>query len=52
MGVAPTGRQVVYTGVNVDRVVNGRSVEHGGAANLPGLLPELVVVRVVARNRP
>lgn len=40
-GVAPTGRQVVYTGVNMDRVVNGRIVEHGGAANLLGPLLEL-----------
>jgi len=34
MGIRPTGRPVVITGVNVDRVVEGRIVEHGGAANM------------------
>lgn len=39
LGMAPTGRSMVFTGVNVDRVVDGRIVEHGGAANM--LLPFL-----------
>jgi hypothetical protein len=30
----PTGKEIAVSGVNVDRVVNGRIVEHGGAANL------------------
>lgn len=34
LGIAPTGREVAITGVNVDRVVAGRIVEHGGAANM------------------
>jgi predicted ester cyclase len=34
LGIKPMGRQVVITGVNLDRVVNGRIVEHGGAANM------------------
>ena len=34
LGMAPTGRTLVFTGVNVDRVVDGRIVEHGGAANM------------------
>jgi predicted ester cyclase len=34
LGIRPTGRQLVFTGVNVDRVVGGRIVEHGGAANM------------------
>jgi len=39
LGMRPTGRRLAFTGVNVDRVVDGRIVEHGGAANL--LLPLL-----------
>jgi hypothetical protein len=30
----PTGRVLEFTGVNLDKVVDGRIVEHGGAANL------------------
>lgn len=39
LGMKPTGRALVFTGVNVDRVVEGRLVEHGGAANM--LMPFL-----------
>lgn len=48
MGIRPTGRLLVFTGVNVDRVVDGRIVEHGGAANL--LIPFLNAgaIRVVS----
>jgi predicted ester cyclase len=34
LGIEPTGKRIEVTGVNVDRVVDGRIVEHGGAANL------------------
>jgi predicted ester cyclase len=34
LGIRPTGRQLVFTGVNVDRIRGGRIVEHGGAANM------------------
>jgi predicted ester cyclase len=34
LGIRPTGRQLVFTGVNVDRIGGGRIVEHGGAANM------------------
>lgn len=47
LGIKPTGKPVVYTGVNVDRVVNGRIVEHGGAANLLGPLLEIGAIKVV-----
>ena len=45
LGMAPTGKQLVFTGVNVDRVVDGRIVEHGGAANM--LQPFLVAGSLV-----
>ncbi|MEZ5966360.1 MAG: ester cyclase [Planctomycetota bacterium] len=34
MGIAPTGKTIEVAVVNVDRVVDGRIVEHGGAADL------------------
>lgn len=45
-GIRPTGKVLTYTGVNVDRVVDGRIVEHGGAANLLGPLLEAGAVRI------
>lgn len=49
-GIEPTGRSVTFTGMNVDRVVGGRIVEHGGAANMLGPLLEIGAVRVVGRK--
>ncbi|MBK8979853.1 MAG: ester cyclase [Planctomycetes bacterium] len=46
-GIAPTGRPMVITGVNLDRIVAGRIVEHGGAANLFEALLDAGAVRVV-----
>lgn len=47
LGMKPTGKTVVFTGVNLDRVVDGRIVEHGGAANMLGPLLEAGAIRVV-----
>ncbi|MCO6438031.1 MAG: ester cyclase [Phycisphaerae bacterium] len=52
MGIAPTGKPVAFTGVNIDRVVDGRIVEHGGAVNLLGPLLEIGAVRVVGAEEP
>jgi predicted ester cyclase len=41
LGIRPTGKPIRVTAVNIDRVVDGRIVEHGGAANLLGPLLEL-----------
>jgi hypothetical protein len=30
----PTGKKMVFTGVNVDCLKEGKIIEHGGAANL------------------
>jgi predicted ester cyclase len=46
-GITPTGRPIVMTGLNVDRVVDGRIVEHGGAANMLDALLEIGAVRPV-----
>ncbi|MDX1623108.1 MAG: ester cyclase [Gemmatimonadota bacterium] len=47
-GIAPTGQALEFTGVNVDRVVDGRIVEHGGAADMLGPLLEAGAVRPVS----
>ena len=50
MGIAPTGKPVEFTCVNVDRVVAGRIVEHGGAANMLGPLLKVGALRVVGAD--
>jgi len=50
IGIAPTGKPVTFSGVNVDRVVGGKLVEHGGAANLLGPLLEIGAIRVVGNE--
>ena len=47
MGIKPTGKDIEFTCVNIDKVVNSRIVEHGGAADM--LLPLLATgaIRVV-----
>ena len=34
MDIKPTGRRLVFHGINLDKVVDGRIVEHGGAADM------------------
>jgi len=46
MGIKPNGKEIVVTGVNTDRVVKGRIVEHGGAANLFNSLLDIGVIKV------
>jgi predicted ester cyclase len=50
LGIKPTGKVVTFTGVNVDRVIAGRIVEHGGAANMLGPLLEIGAIKIVAPN--
>jgi predicted ester cyclase len=33
-GMKPTGKPITFTGVNVDRIKDGKIIEHGGAVNL------------------
>lgn len=48
LGIRPTGKVVEVTGINMDRVVDGRIVEHGGAANF--LEPLLKVGAICATD--
>lgn len=47
MGIKPTGKVLTYTGVNLDRIIDGRIVEHGGAANMLGPLLEAGAIKIV-----
>jgi predicted ester cyclase len=39
MKIKPTGRKIEATGVNIDRVADGKIIEHSSAANMfEGLL--------------
>jgi len=33
LGMKPTGKKLTFTGVDIDKVVDGKIVEHGGAVN-------------------
>ncbi len=47
LGMKPTGKQVSFTGVNIEKVENGKITEHGGAANLLLQLLEIGAIKVV-----
>jgi predicted ester cyclase len=50
LGIKPTGRKVEFSVVNVDKVVDGRIVEHGGAANMLGPLLAIGAIKVVGEE--
>jgi predicted ester cyclase len=41
MGMAPTGRRVSVTGIDVVRIAGGRIVEHRGLTDIVGLMRQL-----------
>lgn len=47
MDIKPTGKLVTFTGVNINKVINGKIVEHGGAINLFGPLLEIGAIKIV-----
>ena len=44
MGVPPTGKQVKFSVVHIDRVVNGKIVEHWGQGDTFAMMQQLGVV--------
>jgi predicted ester cyclase len=49
MGIAPTGREVRFTGLTIDRVVDGKIVENWIEGDLEDLLQQIgAVVRAEA----
>lgn len=47
MGIKPTGKKITVTGVNVNKVINGKIVEHGGAANMLEAFLGIGVVKIM-----
>ena len=47
LGMKPTGKAVAFTGVNINKIVDGKIVEHGGAANLFEPLLEIGAIQIV-----
>jgi predicted ester cyclase len=48
LGMKPTNRPVAMSGINVDRVVNGNIVEHGGAINMLEATIEIGAIAVAS----
>lgn len=49
IGMKPTGKKLEFTAINVDKIVDGKIVEHGGAANLLFPFLEAGVIKVVSK---
>ena len=47
MEMKPTGKSVEISVVNVDRIIDGKIVEHGGAANMLESLLQIGAVHIV-----
>lgn len=45
LGMKPTGKKLTFTGVDVDRVADGRIIEHGGAMNTFETLFEAKIIQ-------
>ena len=47
IGIKPTGKRLVFTGVDIDKVIDGLIVEHGGAVNTFETLFEAGMIRAI-----
>ncbi len=45
LGMKPTGKKITMTGVDIDQVVDGKIVEHGGAVNTFDALFEAGIIK-------
>ena len=52
LGMQPTGKMMRVTGVNTDRIRNGKIVEHGGAANMFEAYLEIGGIEIVRKETP
>ncbi|MBE9511902.1 MAG: ester cyclase [Bacteroidetes bacterium] len=50
LGIKPTNKKIKVTGVNINRIVDGKIVEHGGAANLLEPLLKAEAIRIVSNE--
>ena len=46
MGIKPTHKKIQINGVNLNRVTNGKIIEHSGAANLLEPLLEIGAIQI------
>ena len=47
MGMKPTHKKLSFSGINIDRVVNGKIMEHGGSVNTFETLLEANLIKSV-----
>ena len=47
IGIKPTGKRLVFTGVDIDKVIDGLIVEHSGAVNTFETLFEAGMIRAI-----
>ncbi|MEM1483718.1 ester cyclase [Oscillospiraceae bacterium PP1C4] len=45
LGMKPTGKKLIFTGVDIDKVENGKIIEHGGATNTFETLFEAEIIQ-------
>ena len=50
MGIQPTGQAVTIRAVNIDRIVEDRIIEHGGAANILEPLSRIGAIQIVEKE--
>ncbi|HBF65192.1 MAG TPA: hypothetical protein DDW34_04940 [Clostridium sp.] len=51
LGIRPSGKSVSIFGVNIDKVIDGKIVEHGGAANTFDALFEAGIIQPARENQ-
>jgi predicted ester cyclase len=51
MGIKPTGKKIEVTGVNIDRIIDNKIVEHSGAANMFDGLLEIGAIKIVSESK-
>jgi len=51
MNIKPTGKKIEVTGLNLDKIVNGKIVEHGGAANLFEALLDIGAIQLIKQDK-
>lgn len=47
LGMKPTNKKLTFTGVDIDKIINGKIVEHGGAVNTFETLFEAKMIKPV-----
>lgn len=51
MGIKPTGKVVMYTGININKVIEGLIVKYSGAANLFESLFKIGTIKIISDDK-